>query len=94
MPYLQFNIHTFTFTCSVESAYIAAPKVHKEPSQTYWAQLKQELQEPDDLDLERPPTPINLRTPTPTDLATPSYEEQIDKYGWRAEVHGDPYNLK
>ena len=23
-----------------------------------------------------------------------SYEAILDKYGWRAEVHGDPYKLK
>lgn len=25
---------------------------------------------------------------------SPDYQETVDKYGWRAEVHGDPYNIK
>ena len=45
-------------------------------------------------ELERPLTPINLRTPTPVEADDTTYEEQIDKYGWIAEVHGDPFNLK
>ncbi|RUS74308.1 hypothetical protein EGW08_017931 [Elysia chlorotica] len=34
---------------------------------------------------------------SPRDLEKPedeSYESILDKYGWRAEVHGDPYKLK
>ena len=25
---------------------------------------------------------------------SPTYQEIIDKYGWRSQVHGDPYNIK
>ena len=25
---------------------------------------------------------------------SPDYQETVDTYGWRAEVHGDPYNIK
>jgi len=62
-------------------------------SRTYWAQLKHELQAPEEpvstptLE-ERPPTPVQERSPTPP------YEEQLDKYGWLVEVHGDPLNIK
>ena len=33
----------------------------------------------------------------PRELDAPedeTYEAIVDKYGWRAEVHGDPYKLK
>ncbi|KAL8594439.1 hypothetical protein ACOMHN_018147 [Nucella lapillus] len=48
--------------------------------------------------------PMNPLPPTPSleDLAieedrSPSpdpYQQAVDRYGWRAEVHGDPYNIK
>lgn len=64
----------------------------KAPSRTYWTQLKQEIEAPDsEEERERPATPVNL-TPFPPEEV--SYEDQIDKYGWLAEVHGDPLNLK
>lgn len=49
------------------------------------------------------PRPTNPLPPTPSDeelnitedrSATPDYQTIVDKYGWRAEVHGDPYNIK
>lgn len=69
----------------------------KKASESYWAQLKHEIESVEDdvvEEIERPPTPVNLRTPSPTEVATPTYEQQVDKYGWLAEVHGDPLNLK
>jgi hypothetical protein len=30
------------------------------------------------------------RSPSPDD----EYQAIVDKYGWRAEVHGNPYGLK
>ncbi|XP_076472818.1 uncharacterized protein LOC143302165 [Babylonia areolata] len=47
--------------------------------------------------------PMNPMPPTPSleDLVieedrspSPDYQQVVDRYGWRAEVHGDPYNIK
>ena len=50
-----------------------------------------------------PSRPENPLPPTPSleDLVieedrspSPQYEDMVNTYGWRAEVHGDPYNIK
>lgn len=53
------------------------------------AEVGEEEEQPD-----RPLTPVNFRTPSPVEDEGPTYEEQLDKYGWLAEVHGDPFHLK
>ena len=49
-------------------------------------------------DLDQAPSPVYIRTPSPQQLYEPdceaTYEDQIDRYGWLAEVPGDPLNLK
>ena len=50
-----------------------------------------------------PQRPQNPLPPSPSleDLVieedrspSPDYQQLVDQYGWRAEVHGDPYNIK
>ncbi|XP_013407975.1 uncharacterized protein LOC106171985 [Lingula anatina] len=44
-----------------------------------------------------PPTPTPDTTQEHVEVKTPtsmSYDEVIEKYGWRAEVQGDPYGIK
>lgn len=68
---------------------------HHAPSRTSCApQADDELEE-----LERPAVPVNMRSPSPdidnaANIYNTDYEDQIDKYGWIAEVQGDPLNLK
>ena len=70
---------------------LSDPSRSKTPAKPCWnQQADAEL----DLEEERPSTPVNLRTPSPVELEEPTYESQVDKYGWLAEVHGDPFNLK
>ncbi|XP_025089721.1 uncharacterized protein LOC112561434 [Pomacea canaliculata] len=46
--------------------------------------------------MQPPKSPVSAeRLATKENLGTgTSYEEVVAKYGWRAEVHGDPYNIK
>lgn len=46
--------------------------------------------------MQPPKSPVSAeRLATKENLGTgTSYEEMVAKYGWRAEVHGDPYNIK
>ena len=65
----------------------------KSPTQ-FLDQMRDEAAE----DLDQAPSPVYIRTPSPQQLYEPdceaTYEDQIDRYGWLAEVPGDPLNLK